>query len=82
MYRILPRVLQVGFPATLPRQTDNLKGRRSGMVQNLVAEGEELAVLLAADPLRGRHGRLGHANPQGTSVDLPWGPGSATRDPT
>ena len=43
------------------------------MVQNLVAGGEELAVLLTIDPLRGRHGRLRYANPQGTSVGLSWG---------
>ena len=41
------------------------------MVQNLVAGDEELAVLLATNPLRGRHGRLRYANPQGISADLP-----------
>ena len=30
-------------------------------------------MLLATDPLRGRHGRLRYVNPQGTSVGLPLG---------
>ena len=38
------------------------------MVQNLVAGGEELAVLLTIDPLRGRHGRLRYATLRGP----PW----------